>query len=204
MKERVARTGGVSRWLVGLVAVTLGGLSLAGCGTENSPTGQQEVVYTRQSPPNFVRTPDVTPSDFLADDPWYSVASGTVYKGSYKVISGSHYVLTFASGSLTAPQLPVTIHERNAGLIDFELGPHGSQFATPVTLSINYAGTNADPASPNYEPGILEFYYLNPATDIWEKIPGNNNSYQKRYTVQLTHFSQYALAQKPTPGTGDW
>jgi hypothetical protein len=193
----------VTRWTLGFTTLALTALALAGCGKDLSPAAPQAPVYTRESPPPFVRSADASASDFLTAT-WYTVASMSVDKGKSKIVAGSHYSLLFDKNSLTVSKLAVTIQELDPSLIEFQLGPHGSQFATPVTLTISYAGTNADPSSASYTPGALVFYYLNPATNIWEQVPGTNNATLKNYTVSLTHFSTYALAKVPPPGTGDW
>lgn len=204
-----------ARWILSLVTVTLSGLALAGCGKDLAPTVQQEPVYSRDSPPSFVRSSSAQSSDFLAAT-YYTVASGTVTKGKSKTIAGSRYSLFFASGSLTTSSLAVTVQEYDSAVIDFKLGPAGATFATPVSLKISYAGTNADPSSSNYLPGMLAFFYLDPVTNIWTSLPGTNNTTNKTYTISLASFWQVsstsagvsqieaALARVPTPGTGDW
>lgn len=203
MSDRVATRWGFSRWARGLAALTLSGLALIGCGKDLSPTAPQAPVYTLDSPPPFVRSDDAASSDFLAAT-WYTVVSDEIDKGKNETVIGSHYKLSFPATSLKVPTLLVTIQELSPSLIAFQLGPHGSQFATPVTLTISYAGTNADPSYVGYTPGALVFFYLNPTTNIWEQVPGTNNASLKKYTVSLTHFSTYALAKIPPPGTGDW
>lgn len=204
MNVRFSARCSFTRWCLGLAAVAVCGLGISGCGTDYSPTGEQAAVYTQASPPPFVRSDPAPQSDFLGSDEWESVASGSVEKGKSKVTSGGRYSLSFASGSLTVSKLTATIEERDEDVIDIQLGPHGSQFSTPVTLTISYAGTNADPNSKNFQPGSLAFYYFNPVANIWEQAPGTDNVALRQYTVKLTHFSQYALAKVPTPGTGDW
>lgn len=192
------------------LVVTLLGAALSGCGVESTPIDSRQTVYTADNPPPILRAPNLDRGDFLSDEPWYVVGSGAVTQGIAQDVLGGNYRLSFHAGSLTVPQLAATIQERNPGLIDFELGPHGAEFATPVTLTISYAGTNADPASPNFEPGVLEFYYLNPTSSIWERIPGVDDTAARTYTISLAHFSRYALAKAPgnpggpPPGTGDW
>lgn len=199
----------------------LGVGSLAACGTEPGPINIQEPVYTLESPPPFVRSDGAGARGRLgvqgeeeeeeedeAEDGsgprWTTVASGTVFMGKAKTISGSRYSLKFEKGSLTVGSLAATIREYDRSVIDFELGPHGAQFATPVTLTISFGGTNADPSSSTYVPGLLVFFYYNPVTTFWEPLPSTIDSKNKKCYIKLTHFSRYALARIPLPGTGDW
>lgn len=215
MDARMVARGGFTRWALGLMTLALSGLALTGCGKDLAPADPQAPVYTRESPPPFVRSAEASSSDFLATT-WYNVATGTVTRGRSKTIVGSHYSLYFASTSLTVSSLTATIKEQNPGVIDFQLAPAGAQFSTPVKLTISYAGTNADPSSSTYQPGALTFFVLNPTTQIWEVLPGTNNTSLKQYVVSLSSFSsisssspaatgiEVALAKVPPPGTGDW
>jgi hypothetical protein len=181
---------------------TLALIAAAGCGVGNNASAPVRRTYTADNPPPFVHGPEVRGLNPLTEPGWYQVAGGQVLNGQEATIAGGHYELQFYPGSLTVGQLDVTIHEFNPQILAFELGPHGSQFNVPVRLEISYAGTNADPSSPNYEPGALESYWMNPATSVWEQVPGTNDLVQKTYTVFLPHFSLYGLAI--IDGTADW
>ena len=105
------------------------------------------------------------------------------------------------SRSVIAP-IQATIQEYNSNVVDFQLGPHGTQFVVPVTVSIDYAGTSADPSSPSYSGGLPVLVWLNPSTGLWEVIAGTDDPLTRHYTVVLTHFSRYALSS--SGGTGEW
>ncbi|HEX7880594.1 MAG TPA: hypothetical protein VF720_14360 [Candidatus Eisenbacteria bacterium] len=137
-------------------------------------------------------------------DPWYLVTMSTVKPLQLKTVAGSRYSLLFLPGSVVGKSIDVTIHERHPDIIDVQFGPHGTQFGVPVTLTINYAGTVLDPAHPNFKPGPIQFYWLDPLPLLWLPIPGVDNPLTKTYTVTLSHFSRYTLARTPPSGTADW
>lgn len=68
--------------------------------------------------------------------------------------------------------------------------PHGIQFRRPVQLMLSYKTANLEGVDEN----SLRVYYFNEETQIWELIGGQVNKLTKTVTVQITHFSRYALA----------
>ena len=115
-----------------------------GCGQDSplSPSldaGGPEPTYTRQSPPPFVRTSrtlgSVGPIGSLVQDvvDWVVVATTWVGADVDKVVTGSRYKLHFVPGSLETG-VQVVIKEKTPDRLEFELGPHGTQFGEPVVL----------------------------------------------------------------------
>lgn len=189
--------------LMGLVLVAL---VWSGCGDQSLTPNQAE--YTSENPPPILSSAGSagvlsTSSSGLSSSEWYTVAEQKLGAGQAAAISGSRYSLRFYEGSTTSDAL-ITIQERDPGSLDVQLGQHGLEFDNPVALGINFAGTNADPDSPNYDGSVPAFYWFNPKTDTWDEMSGYTND-KKWFIVRLTHFSRYALGGKiPGDGTADW
>ncbi len=190
--------------LVSLLALSLalvGASLLTGCGSEG-PTAPVTPVYTSDSPPPFVQssTAGWGVGATAGDSDWQQVASKWIWWNG-GVVSGSRYTLTFPEGAVSGKR--IRIWERAPHVLDVVFGPHGTEFGQTVTLTINLAGTNVDPGSPNYDGSVPEFYYLNEESDVWEPLPSSRHG--AILTVQLEHFSRYAVASKrPNMGTADW
>jgi hypothetical protein len=133
------------------------------------------------------------------DAAWKLVVSETVERGEVKTVSGSRYAVSFESGSLFRT-IECTVHERHPGVVDVELGPDGDSFGTEVTLRVSYAGTANDPADPSYHGRAPLLFWYNPEAETWVQVLGQDDPRSKTYTVQLKHFSRYAM----TDGTGGW
>lgn len=184
-----------------LAALSLLAMALGGCGV-NSPLAPEpaSVQYTKDNPPPFLtspRPPDTFSASAAAPTVWYSVASTWVDAGQDKTVGGSRYELHFRSGSLSQGK-QVSIQERDGCVIEFELGPHGTVFGEPVDITIDFAGTNADAGSSNYDGSKPVLYWFNEITGIWEVVPGTLEGL--KYHTTLQHFSLYGLA----PGKAGW
>ena len=131
---------------------------------------------------------------------WTEIGGGTVLpEDSEKTVSGGRYELTFPRGSVTG-ETEITISQFSSEVLVIELGPHGTVFAKPVELTIDYSGTNVDPASPHFTGEEPVFFWYNPSEWRWEEIPGTNDPETLTYTVKLDHFSLYGLGD----GTSGW
>lgn len=163
------------------------------------------VVTSASAPapsPPIVHAPTATEQISDTDPAWTFVARQWVRPGTLTTVRGSRYALTFLPGSLLRG-IEATVQEYDPAVADFQLGPHGTRFLLPVTLTVSYAGTELDPASSDYTGGVPSLVWLDPGTGLWELVPGINNPLAKTYTVQLSHFSRYAL-RSGTSGTGEW
>ncbi|TPW10204.1 MAG: hypothetical protein FD129_1975 [bacterium] len=197
------------RYSVGLTL--LAALIMAGCGemprvtapASALPAGRaDDTANPPLEPANSKSTEDAAGG--AGGDIWKLVAMSTVGPLQLKTVTGSRYSLLFLPGSVLGQPITVTIHERNPDIIDIKLGPHGTQFGVPVTLTIYYGGTTLDPAHPKFKPGPLQFYWLDPLPLVWLPIPGVDNPETKTYTVTLTHFSRYTMSRSEPSGTADW
>lgn len=126
---------------------------------------------------------------------WELVSATPVRAGVEQVVTGGRYSLTFAKGSLERDE-QITIQQYDPNVLDVQFGPHGTQFKTPVELSISFAGTIADPGAkrdPELEP---VFWYLDESVNRWVVIPSVTDWENKRIVVHLEHFSRYAVGGK--------
>lgn len=177
-----------------------------GCSTlptaPKSPIGSGAAAQTA---PAFLTTPQshVAPAAASsASSQPILLASEWVDAGVAKTVVGGRYQLDFAPGSLSSGA-QITISAQDPKVLKWELGPHGTVFGDPVTLTVDYAGTNADPTSSNYDGSIPVLLWLNPAFGSWEVVAGRNLPQQHMYVVKLAHFSSYAMASRSS-GTGEW
>lgn len=133
------------------------------------------------------------------------VIDDTVTPTAEKALSGGRYELVFPVGAV-AQTTNVTLTQPDSARILFELEPHGTQFGTPVVLTIDYTGTNADPDSPSYDGSMPVLFWYNDRTGAWEVVPGVSDVGEKRHIVQLHHFSTYSLSGQrgELGGKGGW
>ena len=135
---------------------------------------------------------------------WFVVAEGLARKNKTSVIQSEQCKLTFFPGAVSkTTQVKIKMYDLN--VLEFEFLPDGVPFGTPVRVNVSYAGTNADPDSPNYDGSSPAFFWDNPETGLWEEVLGENNTTTKTYTAFVEHFSRYTLGKKvPGDGTADW
>ncbi len=202
-----------SLWRSLVVAATL--TLIYGCSGEplTMPLGPLAPGDAGSNPEASGSPPDTTdascvyvqPSEFLTDaagdpatDVWYFVASGTVTPLLGGTVSGSRYTVQALPGAVVTPTT-LMIMERDPGVIDFQLLPHGKMFLVPVVLTVDYSGTNADPNSPTYDGSAPSLVWLNPSTNLWELVVSVNHPETCTNTAVLPHFSRYACK-----GTAEW
>ena len=191
------------RRLAGALATLATLLALAGCSTAPLTAPPATSVATpgvvAPLPPSRLSASDnlqlQLPLDSLLAPVLRTVTAVLVPTGVDTVVTGDRYTLKFAKGSLVAPT-SVTIQDIDANVLDVTFGPHGTRFATPVELSIDFAGTNCDPGKnyANAEEPVL--YYLNETTNQWEVVPGVTDWVHLKHIVHLEHFSRYVLGGK--------
>jgi len=191
----------------GLIALT-GLLIVAGCSrglltapeTEALPTppAAPSAQDTLAPPPNRLATPSGlisrTLSNLSALD-WVQVCQVLVRRDEQKLVAASRYSLQFEKGSLASDAM-ITIKEYDPDVLDFQLGPHGTQFPVPVELSIDFKGTAADPGAAISDGCEPVLYWLNDRTNRWEEVPGRTDWANRRHIVRLEHFSRYVVGGK--------
>ena len=126
---------------------------------------------------------------------WVPVVQKLVRKDEDVVVSGHRWSLHFEKGSLVEDET-ITIKDYDANVLDVQFGPHGTKFPVPVTLSIDFGGTAADPGLVTGEQPQPVLYWLNERTNKWEEVPGRTDWANKRHIVRLEHFSRYVLGGK--------
>jgi parallel beta-helix repeat protein len=70
-----------------------------------------------------------------------------------------------------------------------------SSITFPVTITVYYNASEL--AAEGISPASLVLWYYNPATSTWESLSGTVNIADQSVTMQLTHFSTYAIAPAP-------
>jgi len=77
-----------------------------------------------------------------------------------------------------------------AAAVGVQYGPHGTQFAKPVTLELPY-----DRASlpRGLSEGDLAVHYWNPVLGDWEKLESSVDAHNQVVRAQTTHFSLYRI-----------
>lgn len=79
----------------------------------------------------------------------------------------------------------------------FEFGPEGTQFATPIVLTLPY-----DPSELEGDPDSLQIAYWNPTTEAWEPLSSTVDENNRTVSAPTTHFSQYQVVEAPIPLAG--
>lgn len=173
------------------------------------PVGDSGPTSLAPPPPSQLTLPSIPlPTISLNQAPllWVPICITRVLKDQDRLLSASHYELHFHDGSL-ASDTTVTMQEHDPGVLDVQLGPHGVQFGTSVELSVDFAGTAADPGAVIYDQSEPVLYWLNERTNQWEEVPGRTDWAHKRHIVELRHFSRYVLGGKAgwhqVPGRAD-
>ncbi len=184
---------------------------LSGCGQDSilSPTSSGSSRLDRNG---LVQNGAVT-GTFSSD--MQVIASKSIDRNG-GTITGSRYTLIIPSRALKNATT-ITISERSGEILDADFGPAGTVFDRPVTLIMNYAGSNADPASPTFDGTQPAYYDYNASTGTWTKIPGTFNTAAKTFTVEINRFnpamsggsalsggSAMGLPPNPNGGTADW
>lgn len=115
-------------------------------------------------------------------------AGGTIH------LLGTQVTLTFpvgaVSGSVVVTSVPAPAPSSEAAPgTTVDLGPSGTVFSSPVTLSIAFDPTTLPRGA---RPASLRMHWWN--TDHWEKLPGNSVDLQRGVvSAQVTHFTTFAL-----------
>jgi len=152
------------------------------------------------APRSVAHGPATAPRASAAAPAWYAVAQQWVYPLQDRHVAGSRYDVHVLPGSLAQPA-NMMVQEYDPNVVDFQLLPHGTKFLVPLTVSIDYRGTSCDPQSPAYDGHAPSLLWLDPSSGLWVPIVGVDDPLTRHYTVVLTHFSRYALANA---GTGEW
>lgn len=75
-------------------------------------------------------------------------------------------------------------------MLTYRFSPHHTTFQKPVTFIASYAVADLD----GVDEDKLGVYYFNEETRLWEFVGGLVDKENKTITVELYHFSRYAIA----------
>lgn len=185
-------------------------VALTGCGQDSVTGPVSENAPSRAARGGLEENGVVTGT--FSTSAWTLVGSKSIGSAG-GTVTGGRYTLTIPSKALTSTNT-ITISQLASNILDAEFGPAGLKFSKPVTLVMNYAGTNADPASSNYNGTQPAYFQYNSSTGTWTSIAGTLNTSAKTFTVQISSFNPAAAstgggftdpqAKLPPPGTGDW
>ena len=126
---------------------------------------------------------------------WTTVVTRLVLKNQVTVVTGHRWSLQFEKGSLTSDAL-ITIQDYDPDILDVQFGPSGTKFPVPVTLTVDFSNTAADPGAARYDGSAPVLYWLNDQTNTWVEMPGRTDWAHKKLIVQLPHFSRYVVGGK--------
>ncbi len=74
----------------------------------------------------------------------------------------------------------------NDGTLGADLGPHGTEFARPVILTMDLTGTSAEGQSP-----VSSTLWYNEENDWWETVAKIESEEPSQLNAALNHFSGY-------------
>jgi len=107
---------------------------------------------------------------------------------------GSDYLgyckLNFESGTLQEDVSIKMDWNIDDGKFEVKFSPEGLNFNKPVLLEMFYNIAELK----NIDEEKLKLFYFNEEKNIWELIGGVTDIAKKMFTVEITHFSRYALA----------
>ena len=126
---------------------------------------------------------------------WTTVVQTLVLEDQVAVVTGHRWSLQFQKGSLTSDAL-ITIQDYDPNVLDVQFGPSGTKFPVPVTLTVDFSNTAADPGAAPSDGREPVLYWLNDQTGDWVEMPGRVDWASKHLIVQLPHFSRYVVGSK--------
>lgn len=110
------------------------------------------------------------------------------------VLQTGRWSLDFHPGSLATKKV-IRMSPATDGSLRIKFSPDGTQFGTPVDLTVDYAGTAYDPASALHVAGVGPvLVWLDPATGKWVEMPSTYDPATKKLHAQLQHFSTYGVS----------
>jgi hypothetical protein len=122
---------------------------------------------------------------FRCETPAFGSVTQTVGWGGGIIKVGPHS-LYVPPGALSAP-VAITATATSGSQVKVDFQPHGLRFRRPVVLTLSYSHCSTSPVKP-------KVVYVDDALSILELVPSVNDSWNRRATAKLEHFSGYAFA----------
>lgn len=154
-----------------------------GC-SPGSPTAPSSVPLNAVESPNFIRILSTSSKGVQEMSLTADVATKMISARDGGVISNGRVTLEFPPHALDK-DTQITIEMDTDGTLGVELKPHGIQFAHPVVMTMDLAGTTAEGRG-----GTSVTLWFNETLEWWvviEKIQSHNNVIKSK----LNHFSKY-------------
>jgi len=165
-------------------------LTAPGAPTTSAPAPQ--AIASAPAPPSLLGNVLPVVGNILN---WTLVTQTLVHKDQVTVVTGHRWSIEFEKGSLVNDAL-ITIQDYDPNILDVQFGPHGTQFPVPVTVTVDFANTAADPGAAQYDGSAPVLYWLDDQTNTWVEIPSQTDWANKKLIARLPHFSRYAVGGK--------
>jgi hypothetical protein len=172
-------------------SATIGLVWASGCSdTSTAPTAPAGAQ------PRFVRI-NAQPKDAQLGGGNSSVTK-TIQASTGGTIVCGQYTLKIPAGAL-ALNTQIKVSQVSATTMECSLEPTGLTFLRPVTLVFDYQDTDAEDNNDEHDgsqtSSALSALWLNPSSSQWVNIGGTDNRQEEEFSVQLSHFSYYALSK---------
>ncbi len=86
----------------------------------------------------------------------------------------------------------ITLGMTSGSFVEYALEPTGLTFRVPVHFTVKYDRTTVDPQ----DGAELVIAWFDPSRSVWTSIGGETDGTTQKVSVDLSHFSYYALAKK--------
>ncbi len=185
-------------WLVAIVAMVFVGCSADHPMNPEPLSNNGRIVQSETGPVTILG-----PSETLkAKAALYKSASGTDVHNEQYVEAATGGEVGVGNGDLgyskvifNSNALPenatVSVTYRENEFCEGEFAPHGVQFNESVEIELSYL--NADLT--DVDESTLQIYYYNESTGLWEYVGGTVDTTRKVVSVDLEHFSRYAIVK---------
>lgn len=172
--------------LLSRALLTLAAVALTACQGTNAPVAPNTDPALSHTL-NGVQLISIAPGRTLAP-----AGDGTLVnsKDGATITSGDAQ-LTVLPGSVPNGT-KITMEPLNNGYIEFKFGPNGLQFSSPATLTISAAKANL----PGIDRTLLKVAVASDTVDDWQVAGGTYDPDTDTVTVQIDHFSRYALCME--------
>ncbi|MBW3660122.1 MAG: hypothetical protein KY397_00620 [Gemmatimonadetes bacterium] len=163
-------------------------LGLAACETTDVPVTPNPPDASPTVQVNGVRLVTVVPSQrglFVANN---AATAQRVNAQDGATISNKDASLEVVPGSIP-DDVTITMKAENDGYVSFKFGPNGLQFDPAAVLTISADKANLD----GIDPSQLAIAGAHDDVDDWQVVGGAYDAAANSVSVEIQHFSRYAL-----------